>query len=89
MDEKYLAYRARKISKARNISIEEALVVAQREAVEDKVAEKNSKIERLKAKSMKLTKKLKGNNKKTVYVVDGKVISHEVSGGLPTLGKRK
>lgn len=88
MDEKYLRYRAARISKDKGITLEDALVIANQETTVDKNAEKQAKIEKHKAASKKLTQKLKSKNKKTTYVVGGNVVDIVVSGGLPSLGKR-
>jgi hypothetical protein len=89
MDEKYLRYRAARISKNQGISLEDALAIAEQEVATDRAAEKQAKSEKHKAASKKLTQKLKRNNKKTTYVVGGSVVDRVVSGGLPTLGRRR
>lgn len=89
MDEKYLRYRAAKISKREDISIEDALAIAERELANDSDAERQARIEKHKAASKKLTQKLKRNNKRTTYVVGDNIVDSVVSGGLPTLGKHR
>jgi len=87
-DEKYLIYRANKISKAQGISFEDGMVLAKKEIINDINEQKKLKIEKHKARAKKVIKILKKNNKKTVYTVGPNVVTHMVSGGLPSLSKK-
>jgi hypothetical protein len=89
VDEKMIRYRASIIAEKTGIPLNEAMVIVAKEEAGHKKALKKTRNEIYGAKSKKMFKQLKKKNKKTVYVVGGNVVDHLVSGGLPSLGKRR
>lgn len=89
MDQKMIRYRAAIISEKQGIALSEAMVIATKEEADSKKALKKAKNEIFGAKSKRMFKQMKKKNKKTVCVVGGSVVDHFVSGGLPSLGKRR
>lgn len=89
MDEKMIRYRASIIAKKMGVPSDEAFEIAKKEEAGAKKALRKAKNEVHGAKSKKMFRQLKKKSKKTVYVVGGNVVDHFVSGGLPSLGKRK
>jgi hypothetical protein len=89
VDEKMIRYRASIIAKKLGIPADEAMKIATKEEAHNEKALKAARHDMHRAKSKKLLKQLKKKNKKTVYTVGGNVVDHVVSGGLPSLGKRK
>jgi len=89
VDEKMIRYRAAIIAEKQGIPLTEAMAIAAKEEAHNKRALKKAKNEIYGAKSKRMFKQMKKKNKKTLYIVGGNVVDHFVSGGLPSLGKRR
>lgn len=89
-DEKMARYRAVILMKKQGLSQEDALRKAIEEQTNFRATLKTRKEIRLEnSKHRNVPKKKKRKNTNPIYTVNGKIVTKVVSGGSPSLGKRK
>ena len=87
MDDKLISYRATILRQKLGLSEEDAVAMAVEENAKQEGLLKTAKKEMYRERGKNKSKQRK-KAKKTVYTVGGKVVTHFVSGGSPSLGKK-